>query len=282
MIVLVTGSSGQLGQALQFIAGRYSVFQFYFAGSVEGDVTNKDQLTALFDKVKPDYCINAAAYTAVDKAETEQEKAFAVNVTGAKNLAENCKQHNAILIHVSTDFVFDGTKHAPYNEGDVTRPETVYGKTKREGEVKIEEILKEHYIIRTSWLYSQFGNNFMKTMLRVAKERTEINVVNDQTGTPTNAVDLAEVILQIISFNQGHYGIYHYSNEGETTWYGFAKKIFEVNGVIIDLRPITTNLYPTPAKRPHYSVLDKGKIKENFNIAIRTWDAAIPNIEIVA
>jgi dTDP-4-dehydrorhamnose reductase len=275
MTVLVTGSTGQLGQALQYISGSYSAIQFYFAESGEGDVTDKDKLSKLFNKIKPDYCINAAAYTAVDKAESEPEQAFAVNVTGAKNLAEICKHHSATLIHVSTDFVFDGNGNIPYTEEDSTHPASIYGKTKLQGEQQIEAVLIEHYIIRTSWLYSQFGNNFMKTMLRVAKERTELNVVNDQTGTPTNAIDLAEAILQMISLGKGHYGTYHYSNEGETTWYGFAKKIFEINDISISVNPIPTSAYPTPAQRPAYSVLDKSKIKRTFGVNVSSWEDSL-------
>lgn len=264
-----------MGQALQYISGNYSAIQFYFAESGEGDVTDKDKLSELFNKIKPDYCINAAAYTAVDKAESEPEQAFAVNVTGAKNLAEICKDHSATLIHVSTDFVFDGNGNIPYAEEDSTHPASVYGKTKLQGEQQIEAVLIEHYIVRTSWLYSQFGNNFMKTMLRVAKERTELNVVDDQTGTPTNAIDLAEAILQIISLGEGHYGTYHYSNEGETTWYGFAKKIFEINNISISVNPIPTSAYPTPAQRPAYSVLDKSKIKRTFGVNVSSWEDSL-------
>ena len=231
-------------------------------------------LTALkipFQKIKPYYCINAAAYTAVDKAESDSENAYRVNVVGAANIAEVCNKYNTVLLHVSTDFVFDGNKTTPYTEDDETNPHGVYGITKRDGEIEIQKILREHYIIRTSWLYSQYGNNFMKTMLRLAGERSSLGVVNDQTGTPTHAVDLAETIMAIITSGKKDYGVYHYSNEGETTWYGFAKKIFEVNDIAIDLKPIPTEAYPTPAKRPIYSVLDKSKIKKAFGIQISNW-----------
>lgn len=275
MVVLVTGASGQLGQALQALSPQYNAIQFYFANSAEADITDAANLKAVFTKAKPDYCINAAAYTAVDKAEAEPEKAAAVNTDGAKNMAEACKAAGATLIHISTDFVFDGNKKTPYTEEDATSPQGVYGQTKRYGELLIEQTLKEHYIIRTSWLYSQYGHNFMKTMLRLGQERDSLNVVNDQTGTPTNANDLAEAIVAIILNDKKAYGIYHYSNEGVATWYDFAKKIFEVNNITIDLQPIPTSAYPTPAKRPEYSVLDKSKIKRVFGIVIKSWEEAL-------
>jgi len=278
MRVLITGSSGQFGQALKSIAGNYNDIEFYYTDTEEGDITNKDTLAHLFAAVKPDFCINAAAYTAVDKAESEKELSELINVTGAANLAEVCKEHKTTLLHISTDFVFDGSKNTPYTEEDETNPQSVYGLTKRDGEKKIQEILEEHYIVRTSWLYSQFANNFMKTMLRVAKERPSLSVVDDQTGTPTHAVDLAKALLSIIETNNKKYGIYHFSNEGQTTWYGFAKKIFEVNGVSVDLQSIPTSAYPTPAARPSYSVLDKSKIKEVFGLEIREWQAAIEKL----
>jgi len=275
MVVLVTGANGQLGQALQAIAPDYNEVSFYFAGSGEADITDKETLEAIFARLKPAFCINAAAYTAVDKAESEPEIAHAVNVTGARNLAEVCKANHTTLIHISTDFVFDGQKNSPYTEEDPTNPTGVYGLTKRQGEIEIENILPEHFIVRTSWLYSEYGNNFMKTMIRLAGERDAISVVNDQKGTPTNANDLAEALVSIILSGVRNYGIYHYSNEGVATWYDFAKKIFGIQKIAIDLRPIPTSAYPTPAKRPEYSVLDKGKIKKVFGLDIKAWEEAI-------
>ncbi|KGO92704.1 dTDP-4-dehydrorhamnose reductase [Flavobacterium subsaxonicum] len=274
MVVLVTGAFGQLGQALQALAPQYSEIEFYFAGSAEADVTSKESLDAIFSKVQPQFCINASAYTAVDKAESEQDKAYAVNVTGAKNLAEVCNGHGTVLLHVSTDFVFDGSKDSPYTEEDTTNPQGVYGATKRDGEIEIQNILKEHYIIRTSWVYSEYGNNFLKTMLRLAAERDTLSVVNDQTGTPTNANDLAQALLHIIKSGKQAYGIYNYSAQGQCTWYGFAKKIFEVHNVTITLLPIPTTAYPTPAKRPQYSVLSKQKIERVFGLSIKNWEDA--------
>lgn len=277
MVVLVAGASGQLGQALQAIAPSYRELTFHFASSGEADITDKSSLDEVFGRVKPDFCINAAAYTAVDKAESEPDKAFSVNVTGARNLAEVCRSNKTTLIHISTDFVFDGNKQSPYNENDPTHPQSVYGQSKRDGEIEIENILPQHYIIRTSWLYSQFGNNFMKTMLRLAQERPSLSVVNDQTGTPTHAVDLAKALITIILSKKEAYGIYHYSNEGTATWYDFAKKIFEVNNIDIELHPIPTSAYPTPAQRPKYSVLDKSRIKREFGIKIAHWEDTLKN-----
>ena len=285
MVVLVTGANGQLGQSLQFIAGNYSQIDFVFCSSAELDITNLDNCKAVFSKYKPNYCINTAAYTAVDKAESEPEKAFAINATGAKNLAIVCKEQDAVLLHVSTDFVFDGNKKAPYTEEDVPNPTGVYGQTKLDGEKAIQETFENYFIIRTSWVYSQFGNNFMKTMLRLASERDSLSVVNDQIGTPTNAVDLAEVLVTIIKSqipnpkSQINYGIYNFSNEGQCSWYDFAKKIFEFNGIKIDLKPIPTTSFPTPAKRPAYSVLDKSKIKNAFKIAIKTWEERLKEMQ---
>ncbi|MFL9845204.1 dTDP-4-dehydrorhamnose reductase [Flavobacterium rhizosphaerae] len=275
MVVLVTGAAGQLGQALQAIAAQYETLHFYFAGSAEADITDKKSLEAVFTAVKPDFCINAAAYTAVDKAENETEKAYAINVTGAKNIAEVCKKHHTTLLHISTDFVFDGTKNRPYTEEDTTNPTSVYGTTKLEGEKEIQQLTDKYYIIRTSWVYSQFGHNFMKTMLRLAAERDTLTVVNDQIGTPTNALKLAGALIAIINSNKKAYGIYNYSGEGQCSWYDFAKKIFEVNNVIINLQPVPTTSFPTPAKRPAYSVLDKTKIKNTFGIAIEAWDIVL-------
>jgi dTDP-4-dehydrorhamnose reductase len=287
MVVLVTGANGQLGQSLQFIAPNYPKIEFVFCNSSTLDITNLNNVKQIFNHYKPNYCINAAAYTAVDKAESEPDKAHLINVIGAKNVALVCKEYNTVLLHVSTDFVFDGNKKAvtlsavevPYSENDIPNPTGVYGQTKLDGEIEIQKTWEKHFIIRTSWVYSQFGNNFMKTMLRLASERDTLSVVNDQIGTPTNAVDLAECLIKIIifsflSFGEGRgeaFGIYNFSNEGQCSWYDFAKKIFEINNKNIDLKPIPTSSFPTPAKRPKYSVLDKTKIKSTFGIQIKSW-----------
>ena len=285
MVVLVTGASGQLGQAIQFIAKNHSEIKFVFCSSSDLDISNKENCQTVFQKTKPDFCINAAAYTAVDKAESERDKAELINVLGSKNIAEVCNNFDVKLIHISTDFVFDGSNDKPYTETQITNPKGVYGQTKLDGEKAIQQVFSKYYIIRTSWVYSQFGNNFMKTMLRLASERTALSVVNDQIGAPTNAVDLAEALVQIILSNNqqptnDNYGIYNFSNEGECSWYDFAKKIFEINNVSIDLSAIPTEQFPTPAQRPKYSVLDKNKIKTTFGITIKTWEESLKSIKI--
>lgn len=300
MVVLVTGANGQLGQALQSIVGKYPSIDFVFCTSSELNITDKQICETVFEKYKPNFCINAAAYTAVDKAESEPEKAFAINVTGAQNLAEVCKTYDTVLLHISTDFVFD----AKYVEGiayydrelrlplksekgltetDVPFPAGIYGLTKLQGEQAIQSTYEKHFIVRTSWVYSQFANNFMKTMLRLASERDSLSVVSDQIGTPTNAVDLAECLVTIITehskLNTEKYGIYNFSNEGQCSWYDFAKEIFRVNNISINLNPIPTTAYPTPAKRPAYSVLDKIKIKQVFGIEIKDWKESLKNVK---
>ena len=280
MVVLVTGANGQLGQAIQSVAGNFPSIDFVFCSSVELNITDKSNCKTIFEKYKPQFCINAAAYTAVDKAESEPEKAFAINVTGAQNLAAVCKLNDTTLLHVSTDFVFDGLAIQPYSEEAIPNPTGVYGETKLQGEQAIQSTWEKHFIIRTSWVYSQFANNFMKTMLRLASERDSLSVVSDQIGTPTNAVDLAECLLNIITFDFrlstfDCYGIYNFSNEGDCSWYDFAKEIFKVNNISINLQPIPTTAYPTPAKRPAYSVLDKSKIKQVFGMEIKSWRDSI-------
>jgi dTDP-4-dehydrorhamnose reductase len=284
MVVLVTGANGQLGQALRFVSGDFPEITFIFCTSTDLDITDKANCEAVFANHKPQYCINAAAYTAVDKAESEPQKAHLINVIGAKNLAEICQKNQTILLHISTDFVFDGSKTVPYTEEDLTNPTGVYGQTKLDGEHAIQETVDNYYIIRTSWVYSPFGNNFMKTMLRLASERDMLSVVNDQIGTPTNAVDLAVALLKIIQTNNqqptaNNFGIYNFSNEGECSWYDFAKKIFEVNNITINLQSIPTSEFPTPAKRPKYSVLDKNKIKSVFGLEIKNWQESLKSIK---
>ncbi|MEY4835922.1 MAG: dTDP-4-dehydrorhamnose reductase [Bacteroidota bacterium] len=281
MVVLVTGANGQLGQAIQSISGNFPAIDFVFCISSELNITDKTNCESIFQKFKPNFCINTAAYTAVDKAETESEKAYAINVIGAQNLAAVCKIHDTILLHVSTDFVFDGLANQPYLEEDIPNPTGVYGVTKLQGEQAIESTWNKHFIIRTSWVYSQFANNFMKTMLRLASERDSLSVVSDQIGSPTNAVDLAECLLTIISTQhlspntQHPFGIYNFSNEGQCSWYEFAAEIFKQHQLSVNVNPIPSSAYPTPAKRPAYSVLDKSKIKTVFGINISNWQEQI-------
>ncbi|WP_310379666.1 dTDP-4-dehydrorhamnose reductase [Flavobacterium sp.] len=284
MVVLVTGANGQLGQSIALVANNYPSIQFKFFDYKSLDITNKKKCQEVFAKIKPHYCINTAAYTAVDKAESESEKAQIINVDGAKNIAEVCKEHDTILLHISTDFVFDGSKTTPYTERDSPNPQSVYGQTKLDGEKAIQETLNNYFIIRTSWVYSQFGHNFMNTILRLSSERTSLSIVNDQIGTPTNAVDLAEAILKIITSNiqnpASNYGIYNFSNEGQCSWYDFAQKILEKHNININLHPIPTTSYPTPAQRPKYSVLNKSKIKTIFGIEIKTWEKSLETVVI--
>ena len=275
MVILVTGASGQLGQAIQFIASNYADCEFIFASSQDLDITNQERVNNFFDTNKIDFCINAAAYTAVDKAESEIEKAEAINVAGPKNLAIACKKNKTKLIHISTDFVFDGSSSKPYLETDITNPLSTYGKTKLDGEQAVIDNIDEYFIIRTSWVYSQFGNNFMKTMLRLALERDSLSIVSDQIGSPTNAIDLAKSLLSIVESNSSKFGIYNFSNEGTASWYDFAVEIFRINNVVIDVNPIPTEAFPTPAKRPKYSLLDKSKIKNIFGIEIKTWKESL-------
>ena len=284
MVVLVTGANGQLGQSIQFIANQYPNVQFIYTDYQELDITNFESCLTVFAKYKPQFCINTAAYTAVDKAESESDKAHLINAVGPENLAKVCKEYNTILLHISTDFIFDGTSTSlsmtnGYKETDIPNPQSVYGQTKLDGEIAIQKNWEKHFIVRTSWVYSQFANNFMKTMLRLASERDNLSVVNDQIGTPTNAVDLAEVLLKIITSYQTEshevFGIYNFSNEGVCSWYDFAAAIFHQKGIEIDLKPIPTDSYPTPAKRPAYSVLDKTKIKKVFAIEIKDWKESL-------
>ena len=281
MVVLVTGANGQLGQSIKFIANKYPTIQFIYTDFHEMDITNIESCTNAFLKYKPQFCINTAAYTAVDKAESEPEKAHLINSIGPENLAKVCKEYDTILLHISTDFIFDGNSKTPYLESDLPNPQSVYGQTKLEGEIAIQNTWEKHFIIRTSWVYSQFGTNFMKTMLRLASERDSLSVVSDQIGTPTNAVDLAEALLTIIQSPITHhpspttFGIYNFSNEGQCSWYDFAAAIFHQKEIKIDLKPIPTSAYPTPAKRPAYSVLDKTKIKSTFDIKINDWQTSI-------
>ncbi len=293
MVVLVTGANGQLGQSLQFIAPNYSEIQFVFCSSTELDITDLNNVQKVFKQFKPQYCINTAAYTAVDKAESEPEKAHLINVVGVRNLAQICKKNNTTLLHISTDFVFDGNlspreQSRGYSEEDIPNPTGVYGQTKLDGERAIQATFENYFIIRTSWVYSQFGNNFMKTMLRLASERDSISVVNDQIGTPTNAIDLANVLVKIICHTElvevqqstmNKFGIYNFSNEGQCSWYDFAKKIFKINNITIDLKSIPTSSFPTPAKRPKYSVLDKTKIKHTFEMEVLDWEESLKTID---
>ncbi|MDL5510249.1 dTDP-4-dehydrorhamnose reductase [Arenibacter sp. M-2] len=275
--LLITGANGQLGRCLQDVSKTLPSYDFHFKTSKELDVTNQEQINILFAEEEFDYCINCAAYTAVDKAETDRENAFLVNAEAVKYLAEACKTQNSILIHISTDFVFDGSKTTPYVEEDIPNPINIYGLSKLKGEQYVQQIVNKHFIIRTSWVYSQYGHNFVKTMLRLGSEREQINVVNDQKGSPTYGGDLANAIMSIINSNSTNYGLYHYSHDGAISWWDFASEIFKVSNISIKLLPLKTEEYPAPAKRPSCSVLDKSKIKDTFKIEIPNWKNSLRN-----
>ncbi|MGY0391261.1 dTDP-4-dehydrorhamnose reductase [Bizionia sp. KMM 8389] len=271
--ILVTGGQGQLAQCIKDVEAPNCNFIYTDSGSL--DITNAEKVQAFFKTNKVDFCINCAAYTAVDKAESEPELAKKVNEIGAKNLAEACKASQATLIHISTDFVFDGSKSTLYSETDSVNPIGVYGQTKLDGEREIAETLSKYFILRTAWLYSEHGANFMKTMIRLSKDKEQLSVVSDQVGTPTYAKDLAQVVMQLITTNNEEYGLYHFSNEGVASWYDFAKAIFDQTKASLKLLPIKTSEYPTPAKRPAFSVLDKSKIKSALQIEIPHWNDSL-------
>ena len=229
----------------------------------------------IFEEFHPHYCINASAYTAVDLAEKEEEKAYAVNAYGVENLAEACRKYSATFIHISTDYVFDGETEISYDEDNFTNPQGVYGASKRKGEELALEANPKTVILRTSWLYSEFNKNFVRTMLSLFSQKEELGIVSDQFGQPTNANDLAEAIMEIIESPVKVYGIFHFSNEPETTWYDFAKKIAEISGSEIKLNAITTDQYPTPAKRPKRSTMALDKIQETYKIEPKCWEESL-------
>ncbi len=280
MNILITGSYGQLGSEIRSLytkkAGEH---HFIFTDVDTLDICDETAVSDFFAAHKIDLVVNCAAYTAVDKAESDTDKCRQINSLSVRNLMSVAKRHGARIIHISTDYVFDGTAHKPYVETDCIAPQSVYGSTKAEGEaVLLDNYADDSIIIRTSWLYSTFGNNFVKTMLRLGKERKELSVVFDQVGSPTNAADLAEAILSIVYSDRFEGGVYHYSNEGVCSWYDFAKAIFEL--ALIDCRvlPIESSQYPTPAKRPHYSVLNKAKIKSVYGIHIPYWRDSLQRV----
>jgi len=280
MNVLVTGSNGQVGSEIRELTQHSTLntqhYNFYCTDKATLDITNREAIEKFCIENNIKIIINCAAYTAVDKAEDDEISADAINHLAVKNLAEIAKEKNIKLIHISTDYVFDGTNHKPYSETDSTNPQGVYGKTKLLGEEAIKTINPPGaIIIRTSWVYSSFGSNFVKTMLRLGKERDTLGVIYDQIGTPTYARDLADTLLRMLSDEclvlNDDVEIYNFSNEGVASWFDFAKAIFELANVEVEVKPIQTVDYPTPAKRPHYSILDKSKIKKTFDIKIPYW-----------
>lgn len=282
-MILVTGAKGQLGQELQFLEQQYAQYDFFFADRNTLDITNKRSIEELFSKYNFDFCINCAAYTAVDTAESEQEIATLVNKVAVENLAKSCAAHNTRLIHISSDYVYHSENiNRPYQETDVTIPQGVYAKTKLAGDLIALASSENAIVIRTSWVYSSYGNNFVKTMLRLSEKLDKLNVIFDQIGTPTYARDLAKAILDIIvkirETNLKNYGgIYHYSNEGVTSWYDFAIAIFRLKNKAVLVKPIETKDYPTAAKRPHFSLMNKTKIKTTFDLEIPNWERSLKN-----
>lgn len=283
MNVLVTGADGQLGSEIQVLS-KTSEWNFYFTDVGDLDITGKNAVGRYFDDHSVDICVNCAAYTQVDKAESEPDLARSINAIAVRNLAVACNVHHVTLIHISTDFVFDGKNYLPYKESHPTAPVSVYGKTKLAGEIAAATICENWMIIRTSWLYSVHKKNFVHTMLRVGQEKKEVRVVFDQVGTPTYAEDLAGAIYKIINAIVDKpdriaewKGLYHYSNEGVASWYDFAYEIFGIAGLKTDLIPVRSEEYPTPAIRPAYSVLDKEKIKRTFGLTIPHWKFSLEN-----
>lgn len=274
--VLVTGANGQLGRAIKSIdKDLEGTISFVYCSSKELNITDVDAVLENFRSNAYDYCINCAAYTNVDGAEKYFAEANAINGLGVKNLVLASKELNTRLVHISTDFVFSGKQSTPYTELDLPEPNSAYGLSKYRGEQEISTALTEYYIIRTSWLYSEFGHNFMKSMLKLGNERDSLSVVFDQVGSPTYAVDLARFIVMLLQKDAEKFGIYHYSNEGVASWYDFAKAIFEEADIDIALKPIRTKEYPLPAKRPSYSVMDKSKAKANFQVSIPNWQDSL-------
>jgi dTDP-4-dehydrorhamnose reductase len=278
--ILVTGSNGQLGKELKELAASFSnpiatVYEFTFLSKEDLAIEDFESVKNYFQRYRPQYCINCAAYTAVDKAESEKDIAVRVNGEAVGILATVCKEHNCHFIHISTDYVFDGKGSVPYTEDSQTNPQSIYGASKLEGEQQAIQFNPGSIIIRTSWVYSEYGKNFVKTMLKLMSEKEEISVVNDQYGSPTYAADLAEVILQIINSPNWQAGIYHYSNSGVINWWDFAEAIKELSGKSCKINAITTLQYPTPAKRPAYSVLDKTKIQQAFGITLKDWKQSL-------
>ncbi|MBB6271546.1 dTDP-4-dehydrorhamnose reductase [Pedobacter cryoconitis] len=270
--IIVIGGNGQLGQCLsEVVSDKEQSFNYLFLSKKDLDFVNAADVAQLFEQHKPLYCINCAAYTAVDQAEEDSDFAFEINEFAVKRLAENCLRYKTILIHISTDYVFDGNLGIPLTEVMHTSPVNVYGLSKLKGEQQIQAEMTQYFIIRTSWMYSEKGNSFLKTMLKLAQSKNELNVIYDQVGTPTYAMDLAHIILHIVQNNLVNFGLYNYSNEGVASWYDFAKAIFEFAETDMKIIPVSSSAFLTRAKRPHYTVLDKTKIKEAFGVEIPYW-----------
>ena len=282
--ILITGANGQVGMELRHLAPAFPAFQFIFSTREEMSLDNAESINAYLEGQDPHYIVNCAAYTAVDKAKSEKELAYKVNAEAPGFIASYCNKNNVQLIHISTDYVFNGNGSRPYREDDATDPVNLYGDSKVQGEKSVMQFNPSSIIIRTAWVYSEFGKNFVKTMMRLMAEKDQLNVVSDQYGTPTYAADLAAAIINIIlvledparqSPADTYPGIYHFSNEGNISWYDFAVAIKELSGSNCAVNPIATSQYPTPAKRPSYSVLDKTKIRKTFGIIVTNWKESL-------
>ena len=275
-LILVTGSNGQLGRELRALAPLLSRYKFVFKDREELSIDQPGSMTRVFEDLSPTYCINAAAYTAVDRAEDpgERDNVYAVNAEAVQLLAAYCERCGTRLIHVSTDYVFDGEKKEPYTEDDAVNPMNVYGHSKLLGE-RYALAYHDGAVLRTSWVYSSYGRNFVKTMIGLMKERSELNVVNDQFGSPTYAADLARAIFKMIEAPVWHPGLYQFTNHGVTTWFEFAGLIRELIGSHCEIHPVPTSAYPTPAKRPRWSVLDNSHFTETFGYQARSWQEAL-------
>ena len=273
--ILITGSKGQLGNEMQQVAVRYPQFNYIYTDVDELDICDKAALDAFVKANSVNFIVNCAAYTAVDKAEDDVELCYKINSDAVRNIGEVAASNGIKVVHVSTDYVFDGTNHIPYTEIQEVSPATVYGKSKLAGEQALLESCKDSVIIRTAWLYSSFGNNFVKTMMKLGSERDSLNVVFDQVGSPTYAADLAEAIMKVISAENFVAGIYHFSDEGVCSWYDFTKTIHKIAGISCNVQPIESKDFPARTPRPHYSVLNKAKIKSTYGITIPHWEESL-------
>lgn len=281
--ILITGANGQLGRKIKDLSITLNNIDFYYTDIEELNICNNSQLDSFIESLKPDIIINCAAYTNVELAETNKTEAYLLNATAAKYIAENAKKHNAKFIHISTDYVFDGQKNLPYIETDKTNPISIYGKSKLEGEIAVINSNKNSIIIRTSWLFSEYGKNFALSILSAARTKNELSIVYDQIGTPTYAGDLASCLLSIcenyFSTNNWNKGIYHYSNLGVASWYDFAFYLIKINNININIMPIISDKYPSKVKRPRFSILNKFKIISIFEISIPHWTTAVDKFQ---
>jgi len=273
--ILITGSHGQLGNEMQQASAGFPAFRFLYTDVEDLDICDKKALDAFVKMNQVNIIVNCAAYTAVDKAEDDEALCYKINTDAVRNIGEIANENGIKVVHISTDYVFDGTNHIPYTEDQPVCPSSVYGKSKLAGEQALLESCKQTVIIRTAWLYSSFGNNFVKTMMKLGAERDSLNVIFDQIGTPTYAADLAKTILQVLSHNDFVPGIYHFSDEGVCSWYDFTKSIHRIAGIQCDVHPIETKDYPVRTPRPHYSVLNKAKIKSTYDLVIPHWEESL-------